>query len=56
MSDAATLRARAHDALAELRELRCTDHAAAPALAAVRLTERTLAEWWIPTLDALLRP
>ncbi len=55
MSDAAALRARVHDALVELRSLQCSDPAAAPALAAVRLTERTLADWWAPTLDRLLR-
>ena len=55
MSDAAVLRARVHDALVELRSLRCSDPAAAPALAAIRLTERTLADWWAPTLDRLLR-
>lgn len=54
-ADAAALRARVHDALVELRELRCSDHAASAALDAVRLTERTLAEWWAPALDALLR-
>lgn len=54
--DAAALRARVHDALVELRDLRCSDHAASAAIDAVRLTERTLAEWWAPTLDPLLRP
>jgi hypothetical protein len=55
VSDAAVLRARVHDALVELRSIRCSDPAAVPALAVVRLTERTLADWWAPTLDTLLR-
>jgi hypothetical protein len=54
--DAAELRARVHDALVELRSLRCTDHAAAGAIDAIQLTEQTLAEWWAPTLDQILRP
>lgn len=45
------LRARVHGALAELRELRCTDPAATAAIHAVRLTERTLEHWWLATLD-----
>ncbi len=52
--DAAALRAQVHDALVELRSLRCTDHAAAGAIDTIRLTERTLADWWAPTLDRLL--
>jgi hypothetical protein len=40
--------------MAELRSIRCSDHAATEALQAVRLTEQTLAGWWAPTLDALL--
>ena len=52
--DAAALRAQVHDALVELRSLRCTDHAAAHAIDAIRLTERTLTDWWAPTLDRLL--
>jgi hypothetical protein len=54
--DAAELRARVHDALVELRSLRCTDNAAAGAIDAIQLTEQTLAEWWAPTLDQILRP
>ncbi len=54
--DAAELRARVQEALVELRSLRCTDHAAASAIDAIQLTEQTLAEWWAPTLDQILRP
>lgn len=54
--DAAELRARVQDALVELRSLRCSDHAAAGAIDAIQLTEQTLAEWWAPTLDQILRP
>ena len=53
-SDAAVLRARVHDALVELRSIRCSDPAAAAAIDAIKLTEQTLAEWWAPTLDALV--
>ncbi len=52
--EAAELRARVQDALVELRSLRCTDHAASEAIDAIQLTERTLAEWWAPTLDRLI--
>ena len=48
---AATVRDRIEDALAELQSLRCSDHAAATAIHAVKLTERTLACWWLPLLD-----
>lgn len=47
----AGVRARVHDALVELHELRCADPAAAPAIHAVKLTEQTLECWWLPTLD-----
>jgi hypothetical protein len=53
-ADAAHVRARVHDALRELRGIRCSDPAAAAAIDAVKLTERTLEGWWAPTLDALL--
>lgn len=50
----AVLRTRVQDALVELRSIRCTDPAATEAIDTVKLTERTLTEWWAPTLDALL--
>ena len=50
-SPAAHLRARVHDALTELHDLRCTDPAATPAIHAVKLTEQTLECWWLPALD-----
>jgi hypothetical protein len=49
----AVLRARAHDALDELRDLRCPDPAAAHAMRVVRLTSRTLSDFWIPALERL---
>ncbi len=51
----ARLRARVHDALTELHELRCTDPAAASAVHVVKLTELTLECWWLPTLDRATR-
>lgn len=48
---AATMRDRLEDALVELQSLRCTDHAAATAMHAVKLTEQTVACWWLPLLD-----
>jgi hypothetical protein len=48
---AATVRDRIEDALAELQALRCSDHAAATAIHAVKLTEQTLGCWWLPLLD-----
>lgn len=48
---AAAVRARVTDALRELGGLRCNDPAAAQAMYAVKLTEQTLACWWLPLLD-----
>jgi hypothetical protein len=45
------LRARVHDALAELHDVRCTDPAATSAIHVVKLTEQTLERWWLPTID-----
>ncbi len=45
-----TLHARARDAIEELRAIRCSDPAAAPALDAVRLTALTLESLWLPEL------
>jgi hypothetical protein len=50
----AVMRARVTDALTELQTMRCPDHAAATAMHAVKLTEQTLACWWIPLLDRAL--
>ena len=47
----AVLRARTVDALDELRRLQCHDPAAAYAMCVVRLTARTLADFWLPALD-----
>jgi hypothetical protein len=51
---AAAVRARVTDAISELGGLRCADPAAAPAMYAVKLTEQTLACWWLPLLDQAL--
>lgn len=48
---ASSVRDRVEDALAELQAMRCPDHAAASAIHAVKLTEQTLACWWLPLLD-----
>lgn len=48
------LRARVGRALTELRRLRCTDRAAIPAVHTVKLTEQTLACWWLPLFDDLI--
>jgi hypothetical protein len=47
----AGLHARTVDALDELRRLQCHDPAAAHAMRVVRLTARTLADFWLPALD-----
>ena len=47
------LRARAADALDQLREVRCNDPAAAMAMRVVRLTTYTVEHFWIPALDRL---
>lgn len=49
-ASAASISARAHDALDELRSLHDSDPAARSAMLAIRLTERTLADFWIPPL------
>ena len=48
---AASLAARAHDALDELESLHDGDPAAAAAMRAIRLTEYTLDRFWLPALD-----
>ena len=50
----AVLRARTHDALADLEAIRSSDPAAATALQVVRLTGHTLRSFWVPALDQLL--
>jgi hypothetical protein len=45
---------RTREAVDELRGMRCSDPAAAPALDAVRLTVHTLEQWWLPELTRLI--
>ena len=47
---AAVLQARTRDAVDELRNIRCSDPAAAGALDAVRLAIHTLEQWWLPEI------
>jgi hypothetical protein len=47
---ALALQARTREAVDELRNMRCSDPAAAGALDALRLAVHTLELWWLPEL------
>ena len=47
---AVALQARTRDAVDELRNIRCSDPAAAGALDTVRVAIHTLEHWWLPEL------
>lgn len=48
------LRARTHDAIVDLADVRSHDPAASSAMHAVQLTIHTLQNFWVPALELLL--
>jgi hypothetical protein len=50
------LTAHVRAAIAELRQLRCDDPAAEPALEAAHAAAYTLELWWLPALGELAPP